>query len=641
MAFPANNGDAQGQVTEATADDQRFLANFITGNYLGPDVLSDVPRRSILQRVEEGLPQYECTDLGSSFLLLHQMECLYGFILKNARPSALLKDTPLQQYFNNKLHFPKSGLVNDVRQFRHFFPAERHAQEIRGRNSKMFQGIVLIDNPDTSHIKPDAFKRFKLLSGRNEVKIDKEEFESYCLTKQIVRDEKNRKRRKDHANANAICWSEPLQIMRPVNVAPLSICYPDITNWADTRKVDELDGPSPMRPPTHTVHQGSPDTGKATDMGGIHTTKVEPDVPEAAHTGKAIESDIPSAMRPPSQMRPRHNSMVYPGFPDGTADIGIPISVAPLSTCYPDNWAHVGKAENGPSKMRPPKHRVDLDFPDWVYTGKATDRGGVHTRKVDPSFPEWAETRKANELYHPYYTMRPPSKMRPMHNSKVDPSFPAGSAGSGKPNELNAPSTLRPMQTSKADPSFPDWADTRKDTDMGSPSTVRLMNASKHRLDSGFPKTYAEKTTNISDSSTTRLTHRSMVLDSVCTLAPSIVYSGTAREWRIGPSIGQLDIGISDDAYFFRVSLPGVEKDAGKLSCEVERCGKINLKGFTKTGEQFILRRSRLFKMKTKSLAPRGEFTISFDLPGQVDPRSFECEFKDDGLFEAVVLKHN
>ncbi|KAF9587715.1 hypothetical protein IFM89_004692, partial [Coptis chinensis] len=108
------------------------------------------------------------------------------------------------------------------------------------------------------------------------------------------------------------------------------------------------------------------------------------------------------------------------------------------------------------------------------------------------------------------------------------------------------------------------------------------------------------------------------ILDSVCTLTPSIVYSGTTREWRIGPSIGQLDIGISDDAYFYRVSLPGVEKDAGKLSCEVERCGKINLKGFTKTGEQFV--RSRLFKTKTKSLAPRGEFTISFDLPGQVDP---------------------
>ncbi|KAF9625671.1 hypothetical protein IFM89_025456 [Coptis chinensis] len=56
------------------------------------------------------------------------------------------------------------------------------------------------------------------------------------------------------------------------------------------------------------------------------------------------------------------------------------------------------------------------------------------------------------------------------------------------------------------------------------------------------------------------------ILDSVCTLAPSIVYSGTAREWRIGPSIGQLDIGISDDAYFFRVSLPGVEKDAAAQS---------------------------------------------------------------------------
>lgn len=43
----------------------------------------------------------------------------------------------------------------------------------------------------------------------------------------------------------------------------------------------------------------------------------------------------------------------------------------------------------------------------------------------------------------------------------------------------------------------------------------------------------------------------------------SVVTSGTARKGELGPSVGAFDIGISQNAYFFQVALPGVKKDPG------------------------------------------------------------------------------
>ncbi|PIA46611.1 hypothetical protein AQUCO_01500269v1 [Aquilegia coerulea] len=368
-----------GQLVETEADDQRFLLNFITGYYLGPDVQTDIPRRAILQRFEQGMPPYESTDLGSSVLTLPELECLYSFIWKDTHPSAVLKEPSLHQYFNNKLPPPRFGSLGDTRQFHAFFPLERHPQERHGRNSKTFKGIIIINDPDTSHIKPTALERFKLLTGRNEARINLEDFEVYCAARKDEKNKKKMKRREDSAKKRA-------QQMEPLFVQPLRML-----------PLDE-----------------------------------------------------------------------------------------PLAICYQGNGINSAEAGNGDSQH---------------FSEEANNGDSQH-------FSE-----------------------------------------------------------------------------------------------------------------------------------PSFVYAGTAEGERSGPPVGQFDIGVSDEAYFCRVSLPGVQLDGGKLDCVVSPSGQVTIKGFTMTGEDCVYEGGQIFEMLTKRLAPFGEFSISFNLPGPVENRATHvCNIKD-GLFELIVGK--
>lgn len=120
----------------------------------------------------------------------------------------------------------------------------------------------------------------------------------------------------------------------------------------------------------------------------------------------------------------------------------------------------------------------------------------------------------------------------------------------------------------------------------------------------------------------------------------SIAYSGTVTRAKVGPAIGTVDIGISEYAYFFRIALPGVSKDPGHFSCEIESDGKVNVRGMTSTGGQTVERHSRIYQMKLQQQCPPGPFTLSFCLPGPVDPRLVSPNFRSDGVFEAVVVKH-
>ncbi|CAK9178280.1 unnamed protein product [Ilex paraguariensis] len=120
----------------------------------------------------------------------------------------------------------------------------------------------------------------------------------------------------------------------------------------------------------------------------------------------------------------------------------------------------------------------------------------------------------------------------------------------------------------------------------------------------------------------------------------SIVFTGTAGKGGTGPSIGAVDIGVSKSAYFFRVSLPGVKKDPGLFSCEIERDGKVHIVGVTSTGGRTVLKHSRVFEIKFQQQCPPGPFTLSFSLPGSVDPRLLVPNFRSDGIFEAVVAKY-
>lgn len=123
-----------------------------------------------------------------------------------------------------------------------------------------------------------------------------------------------------------------------------------------------------------------------------------------------------------------------------------------------------------------------------------------------------------------------------------------------------------------------------------------------------------------------------------CHQVSSLVLTGTARRAPLGPPVGVVDIGTSKASYLFRVSLPGVKKDCSQFSCDIESSGRVHIKGVV-NGGQTITRQSRVFQMKFRQLCAPGPFTLSFCLPGPVDPRLFAPNFRSDGIFEGVVIK--
>ncbi|GMN43809.1 hypothetical protein TIFTF001_013020 [Ficus carica] len=115
--------------------------------------------------------------------------------------------------------------------------------------------------------------------------------------------------------------------------------------------------------------------------------------------------------------------------------------------------------------------------------------------------------------------------------------------------------------------------------------------------------------------------------------------TGSAAMGNMGPSVGLMDIGECEDAYLFRISLPGVKRDARDFSCEVESDGKVLIRGVATTGEKTVFRYSQMFEMQTQNLCPPGRFSISFKLPGPVDPQQFSGNFGTDGILEGIVMK--
>ncbi|XP_057423985.1 increased DNA methylation 2-like [Lotus japonicus] len=115
--------------------------------------------------------------------------------------------------------------------------------------------------------------------------------------------------------------------------------------------------------------------------------------------------------------------------------------------------------------------------------------------------------------------------------------------------------------------------------------------------------------------------------------------TGSAAMGRAGPIIGLVDIGECEDSYLFRMSLPGVKRDEREFSCEVDTDGKVLISGATTTGEKTVSRYSQVFDMQTQNLCPPGPFSITFQLPGPVDPHQFSGNFGTDGILEGIVMK--
>lgn len=76
-----------------------------------------------------------------------------------------------------------------------------------------------------------------------------------------------------------------------------------------------------------------------------------------------------------------------------------------------------------------------------------------------------------------------------------------------------------------------------------------------------------------------------------------------------------------------------------EFSCEVGTNGKVLISGVTTTGENIVSQYSQVFEMQTHNLCPSGQFSISFQLPGPVDPHQFSGNFGTDGILEGIVMK--
>ncbi|KAJ8538215.1 hypothetical protein K7X08_014755 [Anisodus acutangulus] len=119
---------------------------------------------------------------------------------------------------------------------------------------------------------------------------------------------------------------------------------------------------------------------------------------------------------------------------------------------------------------------------------------------------------------------------------------------------------------------------------------------------------------------------------------PVVTLTGTAEKCAIGPPLGLVDIGNSENAYLFRVALPGVRHKCN-IKCDIQREGRVRIEGVVTESE--VLKNSpKGYEMKVQQLSPPGPFTISFNLPGPVDPRLCSPHFRADGILEVIVLKY-
>eukprot|EP00249_Psilotum_nudum_P007523 c20625_g1_i2 orf=384-1889(-) len=380
----------------ASTNDQRFLLVFVFGNFFGPDVRNEVPRRSALQRLAMRLPAYTSDQLGGSVFKLSEIESIYYYVLRNAHPSAKVKLQSLYKFLQGHLAPPVKETLEDDRQFTTFFPPHLHRQSRYKGTYKVVESIVFISDPDVSYIRPEDLERFKRLTGVVDLTVNANDARTFQHGQRTDRDEERQAR----------CHSES--------------------------------------------HGHAQDT---------------------RHFGFLMGDDPRKKRR------------------------GNPIDLLPL----------------------------------------------------------------------PLQALSPEEEQRSQWTS--------------------SPKIGAAMLLLTSAPTLEQWNN--------------IVNAAK----------------------------------------PAIVFTGTAAARQSGPIVGAVDIGVCEDAYFFRAALPGVKKDEGEFSCYVESDGKVVIKGTTTTGEPQVYKNDRVFQIQTQFLCPPGPFTISFQLPGPVEPCQFPGTFGSDGVFEAVVMK--
>ena len=78
---------------------------------------------------------------------------------------------------------------------------------------------------------------------------------------------------------------------------------------------------------------------------------------------------------------------------------------------------------------------------------------------------------------------------------------------------------------------------------------------------------------------------------------------------------------------------------AGDFKCRIEANGTVTIEGVTTTGEKTVHRKHHTFQMTTRNLCPPGRFSVTFQLPGPVDPLQFLGFFGIEGIFEGLIKK--
>ncbi|OMP00072.1 hypothetical protein CCACVL1_03468, partial [Corchorus capsularis] len=123
-------------------------------------------------------------------------------------------------------------------------------------------------------------------------------------------------------------------------------------------------------------------------------------------------------------------------------------------------------------------------------------------------------------------------------------------------------------------------------------------------------------------------------------LNPAVVLTGSAKNCKSGLPIGLIDIGVSQNAFLFRVALSGTRSDQSKVKCEIQRDGRVVIQGTITKGTELLQGCSSICQMKVQQMPTAGPLTISFNLPGPVDPRLMSPTFRPDGILEVMVLRY-
>lgn len=78
---------------------------------------------------------------------------------------------------------------------------------------------------------------------------------------------------------------------------------------------------------------------------------------------------------------------------------------------------------------------------------------------------------------------------------------------------------------------------------------------------------------------------------------------------------------------------------AAAFSCELDMDGKVVISGMIATGEKMIHRLGEVFVRKTENPYQPRPFSLSFQLPGPINPVQSNLTFRRDAIFEGVVKK--